>query len=250
MPWIDSHCHLDFLTDPPGDMARAEASDIGHWLLPGIEPHQWHRIRQRFQSDRRVRLSFGYHPWYLPNHPPELRSLEQTLDDCTDAVAIGEIGLDFYRGKPQRPPADHQEAWFESQLKLASERALPLIVHAVKAHDRVLHFLKRYPEVTGVIHAFSGPYEQAMAYVDKGWSLGCGSLILKSGKTLDAFGRLPLDNLLMETDAPDMRPKNPISHNSLLDLLQVSRRLAEERRIELGTLRDQTTANARRLFGF
>lgn len=250
MSWVDSHCHLDFLADPPGDMARAQATGISRWLLPGTDPNQWYRIRQRFRNDPRVRLAFGYHPWYLPAHSPDTHSLELTLDDYPDTAAIGETGLDFYPGKPSRPPADHQEAWFESHLKLARERDMPVIVHSVKAHDRILHYLKQYPEVRGVIHAFSGPYEQAMAYIDKGWSLGCGSLILKSKKTLDAFTRIPLEQVLLETDAPDMRPPKPTNENPLIDLHQISKRLASERRVDGEALREQTTRNASVLLGF
>lgn len=250
MTWIDSHCHLDFLYDPPGNMARAEATGIGRWLLPGTDPNQWHRVRQRFHNDARVRLAFGHHPWYLPEHPPRMDSLQHTLDDYPQAAAIGETGLDFYPGKPPRPPAEHQEAWFEAHLRLARERNLPVVVHSVKAHDRILHYLKNHPVVTGVIHAFSGPYEQAMAYVDKGWSLGCGSLILKSDKTLDAFARMPLEHVLMETDAPDMRPPNPTNENSLLDLHQISDRLARQRGISHDDLLKQTTRNASDLLGF
>ncbi|GGX46137.1 TatD family hydrolase [Saccharospirillum salsuginis] len=249
MPWIDSHCHLDYLPDPPNAMARAEENDIRHWILPGTDPSQWQRTQHRFERDPRVHLAFGHHPWFLPEHDAEMGVLSRQLDDSTTVVAIGETGLDYYNGQPKRPPADHQEAWFEQHLRLAQDRNLPVIIHAVKAHDRVLHYLKQYPRVTGVIHAFSGPYEQAMAYIDKGWRLGCGSLILKSGKTRDAFARIPADRLLLETDAPDMRPKHPVHTIPLLDLLQTADDLAEARGVTTADLMAQTSANTRTLFG-
>lgn len=249
MAWIDSHCHLDFLNDPPRDMARAEDAGIGHWLLPGTDPGQWHRARERFKSNSRVWLAFGHHPWYLPETEPALRSLSQALNGFPAVVALGEIGLDFHPGPPSRPTAEHQEAWFDSQLQLARELGLPVIVHSVKAHDRVLHYLKRYPDVTGVIHAFLGPYDQAMAFVDKGWYLGCGSLIFKSPKTLDAFKRIPVERLLLETDAPDMRPPRPVNDNPLLDLLQIGRKLAEARGISEADLMAGVARSGEALFG-
>lgn len=248
MSWIDSHCHLDFLSDPANAMARAEDHGIRHWVLPGTDPNQWVRARERFERDRRVHLAFGHHPWYLPEHEPDMRGLRRQLEDASSVVALGETGLDFHNGPPKRPPADHQEAWFEAQLRVAQDRGLPVIVHSVKAHDRVLHYLKQFPDVTGVIHAFSGSYEQAMAYVDKGWYLGCGSLILKSGKTRDAFARIPLDHLMLETDAPDMRPRHPIHSNPLLDVLQTVDTLIEARGVDVDTLESRTNANTQALF--
>lgn len=250
MSWIDSHCHLDFLPDPPNAMARAEENDIRHWVLPGTDPNQWQRVQQRFDRDPRVQLAFGHHPWYLPKGPLDLGGLKRHLDGCPTAVAIGETGLDFFDGRPPRPPPEQQEDWFNDHLALAAERDLPVIVHSVKAHDRVLYHLKRYPKVTGVIHAFLGPYEQAMAFVDKGWKLGCGSLILKSPKTRDAFARIPAESLVLETDAPDMRPVHPEHSVPLLDLLQIAEAVADVREISLEQLKAVTSANVRSLFGF
>lgn len=250
MSWVDAHCHPDWLPDPEAALAQAGAAGIGHWLLPGTEPGQWQEASRRFGEDRRIRLAFGHHPWFIAEQSPDIRPLRDALMQTPQPVALGEIGLDFYRGSSPRPAAEHQEAWFEAQLALAAELDLPVIVHAVKAHDRVLRQLKRYPTVTGVIHAFLGPYDQAMAYVDKGWYLGCGSLILKSPKTRDAFTRLPAERILLETDAPDMRPPQPAADNPLLDLLQTARCLAQARQLSLETLQQQTRANAQALFQF
>lgn len=248
MTWIDAHCHPDGLADPDAALNEAEAAGIGHWLLPGTEPPQWRVAGQRYLSDPRIRLAFGHHPWFLPSSEPDLTALQAVLEQHPQCVALGEIGLDFYSGSSPRPASDVQERWFEAQLALAAERQLPVIVHAVKAHDRVLRLLKRYPQVNGVVHAFLGPYEQACAYLEKGWYLGCGSLILKSGKTRDAFARIPVERIVLETDAPDMRPTHPMHSNPLLDLLQVAEELAQARSQSLPVLMEQTSANVRRLF--
>lgn len=248
MTWIDAHCHPDGLADPEAALHEATAAGIDHWLLPGTEPQQWQDAGQRFLSDPRIRLAFGHHPWFLPPSEPDLSSLQAALSQHPHCVALGEIGLDFHAGSTPRAAPERQERWFEAQLALAAERQLPVIVHAVKAHDRVLRLLKRYPEVRGVVHAFLGPYQQAGAYLDKGWYLGCGSLILKSAKTRDAFARMPAERILLETDAPDMRPAQPTHDNPLLDLLQVAEALAQARSQSLAALMQQTSANVRRLF--
>lgn len=247
--WIDAHCHPDGLADPDAALDQAEAAGIGHWLLPGTEPQQWRLAGQRFASDPRLRFALGHHPWFLPTTQPDLSELESELNRRPQTVAVGEIGLDFHRAN-RDPERRHQEAWFVAQLALAAERQLPVVVHSVKAHDRVLSALKRFPQLRGVVHAYLGPYEQAMAFVDKGWYLGCGSLILKSAKTLDAFARLPADAILLETDAPDMRPLQAEHDNPLLDLLQTAQKLALVRGESMDHLKTQTATNARQLFQF
>lgn len=248
MSWIDAHCHPDSLADPEAALAEAEAAGVGHWILPGTEPSQWHQAGQRFSSDDRIRFAFGHHPWFLPETAPDLSALRNQLTQSSKVVALGEIGLDFFPADAARAQPAHQQDWFEAQLALAAEWKLPVIVHAVRSHDRILAALKRYPEVRGMVHAFLGPYEQARAYLDKGWYLSAGSLIFKSPKTLDAFARMPRDRLILETDAPDMRPVQAQQPNPLLDLLLVAERVAQVRGESLEVLRQQTRANVLDLF--
>lgn len=246
MRWIDSHCHLDFLSQPDKALAQALEAGIDHWLLPGTDPIQWQYASKTFGHLNHVSLAFGHHPWFLPASELDLSDLKVALKN--GVIAVGEVGLDFYPSRTERPSPDVQELWFDAQLKLAYEHDLPVIIHSVKAHDRILHYLKHYPDVRGVVHAFLGNYTQAMAFIDKGFLLGCGSLIAKSPKTLDAFSRIPLEHLLLETDAPDMRWPKPHADNPLLDVLSTAERLASARNIELEALAQATRDNARRLF--
>jgi TatD DNase family protein len=249
MSGFDSHCHVDFMPEALAAMADAEASGIGHWLVPGTEPKQWRQARQRFGQDARVHLGAGHHPWFLPDSPADTGPLVQWLDEQSDCVAIGEIGLDFFKHSRRSCAAEHQEAWFSAQLDLACERQLPVIIHSVKAHDRILHGLNRHSQVTGVVHGFVGPYVQAMAYIDRGLYLGAGSVVFRSDKTLDAFCRIPSDRILIETDAPDQRHPYPHSENALLDWHRTLERLAELRQLSATFLTEQVRRNARTLFG-
>lgn len=256
---FDSHCHLDFLDDATQCMAGAEAADMGRWLVPGTAPDQWQKAHQQFSGDDSVLLAAGHHPWFLPESPPDAQSLETWLDQHSDCVAIGEIGLDFFRYHPHSAAAGHQFDWFMAQLAVASERRQPVIIHSVKAHDRILQGLKRYPKVVGVVHGFVGPYAQAQAYLDRGFYLGAGSVVFQSAKTLDAFARIPADRILVETDAPDQRvpeqyrTKTGASEattpdNPLLDWLSTLNRIAEARETDSTALGEQVRQNAASLF--
>lgn len=256
---FDSHCHLDFLGNPGRCMADAQAAGIGHWLVPGTEPEQWQQAHQYFNQDGRVSLAAGHHPWFLPESPPDTHLLESWLDHHPDCVAIGEIGLDFFKHHPGSKAAGHQFDWFLAQLSIASERQQPVILHSVKAHDRILQGLKRYPKLVGVVHGFVGPYAQAMAYVDRGFYLGAGSVVFRSAKTLDAFALIPADRILVETDAPDQRlpdhhrpntSQSPADapENALLDWLATLGRLAEARQQCSDALMSQVRQNATLLF--
>lgn len=256
---FDSHCHLDFLADAAQCMAGAEANGPGRWLLPGTEPDQWQQAYQQFSEDDRVLLAAGHHPWFLPEGPPDTQLLEHWLDEHRHCVAVGEIGLDFFRHHSNSTAAGHQLDWFMTQLAVASERSLPVIIHSVKAHDRILQGLKRFPKVMGVVHGFVGPYAQARAYLDRGFYLGAGAVVFQSAKTLDAFARMPADRILVETDAPDQRvpeqcrektgsSKVTMADNPLQDWLSILNRVAEAREMDFHALSDQIRKNAASLF--
>ncbi|MEX2321716.1 MAG: TatD family hydrolase [Saccharospirillum sp.] len=256
---FDSHCHLDFLDDAPQCMADAETAGIARWLIPGTGPDQWRQAHQRFGQDDRVLLAAGHHPWFLPDSAPDIQSLESWLDQHSDSVAIGEIGLDFFRHHPRSAVAEHQFDWFMAQLAVSSECLQPVIIHSVKAHDRILQGLKRYPRVGGVVHGFVGPYAQAKAYLDRGFYLGAGSVVFQSAKTLDAFARIPAERILVETDAPDQRVPDQyrnaadpsdtgLPDNALLDWLSILKRIAAARQMDSAILTEQVCQNASSLF--
>lgn len=260
MAGFDSHCHLDFLDDPGHCMASAQSAGLDHWLVPGTGPDQWQQAHRQFSEDPRVSLAAGHHPWFLPEKPADTRTLVSWLDRHSDCVTIGEIGLDFFKHHPESPSAQHQFDWFLAQLAIARDRNLPVIIHSVKAHDRILQGLKRFPSVVGVVHGFVGPYVQAMAYVDRGFYLGAGSVIFQSAKTLDALARIPAERVLVETDAPDQRIA--VQHlsgshsfqpegldNPLLDWPSTVSRLAEARGLKPEVFQEQVSQNATVLFG-
>jgi TatD DNase family protein len=147
----------------------------------------------------------GIHPWYAGEQRDGVMERLRTLVMSQPAglVAIGECGLDLRSHVPQ----EGQLALFEAQIRLASDAGLPLMIHSVRANDTVAKVLRRFkPPRGGVIHAFSGSFQQAEAFWQLGFRLGVGGVISyeRASKTRDVFRVMPLNSLVLETDSPDM----------------------------------------------
>ncbi|MFQ3231225.1 TatD family hydrolase [Reinekea sp.] len=244
--WIDSHCHLDEVEHLTERLAEAAKQQINTFIIPGTAPAQWQKALAL--NSPHIHLTAGTHPWYVSNPTEELKALEQWLEGQT-VIAVGEIGLDYYQGKQPRPEQALQLETFEGQLALAKQYDLPVILHCVKAHNDVLRLLKKNNVTKGVVHAFSGSIELAQNYVDQGFHIGVGPMILKSPKTLNAVSQIPLERILLETDAPFMATQPLNAANPLLDLLRVAEKLAEQTSLSIGEIQTQTRINTQQLFG-
>ncbi len=239
---FDSHCHLNDVANLEYCLANASAQGINHFVVPGTQSKQWQEVSALTSSH--VSIALGTHPWFVVDPVLEATELERTIK-VNRLSAIGEIGLDYYvnESKP-RPERDIQQASFDNQLAIASQAHLPVIIHSVKAHNDIIAILKRYPSVTGVIHAFNGSYELAQQYLNLGFSLGIGPILLRSKNTRVTVGKIPLESLLIETDAPYMSNAN----NPLLNLIDVANTIASVKKITLQEVGLQTTQNAQSLF--
>lgn len=242
--WIDSHCHLNDLAQPETEWAAAAAQGIRRCLIPGTHPAQWPQLYALATVDRQIAL--GTHPWFVREPEVETDALRTALVEGRARV-IGEIGLDFYRGRQPRPDRDTQLGVFRRQLGLASEFKRPVILHAVKAHQEIITELKEAPDVTGVVHAFNGPYPLARQYLDQGFYLGIGPQLMRSGKLQETVRRMPAERILVETDAPHMTIARD-REGPLLDLLTVAGRVAELRNVSLSEIQRQTSENTQRCF--
>nr|WP_294864148.1 TatD family hydrolase [uncultured Pseudogulbenkiania sp.] len=205
---IDSHCHLDAAEfDGVRDEVVAEAVGlgIGQILVPAVNQATFAQtlaMRERYGCW----LAFGLHPVYLSQHvDSHLAELEHRLAEDRP-LAVGEIGLDFYL--PALDPA-RQEALFVEQLKLARKYGLPVVLHARRSQDRLLKYLRQVPVVGGIVHAFNGSEQQAAAFLALGFKLGFGGAMSFRGsqRIRRLAATLPLSALVLETDAPDMRPE-------------------------------------------
>lgn len=205
---FDTHCHLDFeqfSTDLDDVIQRARKQGVDKFLLPACTQSNWSNVAEISRRYKGVYYALGLHPYFTEQHSDsDLALLDQELKIRDDkCVAIGECGLDFVKGNDR----ERQMLLLDAQLDLAIQYDLPVILHCRGAHQQMIKLLKqkKVPRA-GVIHGFSGSYEQAMDYIRLGYYIGVGSTItyLRARKTRNTISKLPLANLVLETDAPDM----------------------------------------------
>ena len=204
---IDSHCHLnadDYASDLDDVVARAREAGVHGILVPGIGLESCRRAVEIAERHPMVRAAVGIHPHEALAWNPETEAEIRELAKRPEVVAIGEIGLDFYR---DWSPFDAQRAAWAAQLELAGELDLPIIVHNRSAHDEVLEGLERHRGLSGVLHCFSGGPGHAERALELGLHLSfTGVLTFGKGKPDRVLRRVPLERLLLETDSPYMTP--------------------------------------------
>ena len=261
LPFFDSHCHFDF---PEFDGDRntvwnaCQQQGMTGLMLPGVTPDQWDRAQAMCESTPEWLYSVGVHPHWTgavglaPGDNSQLfdNMRSQMLPHFTSpwCRAVGETGLD----ELIETPRDFLEALLVWHLQMAMEFNKPVILHSVRAHHYLLPILKKYrPERGGVVHAFSGSYEIAKQYWDSGFYLGIGGTISydRAAKTRAAVQKMPLESLVLETDAPDMPLQGfQGQRNSPQKLLEVAACLAQLRTQPIEFVAHQTSENANRLF--
>lgn len=249
MQLMDTHCHLDdsrFDTDRVAVIKRAQSVGIDRFVVPATCEDGWEKLFRLAGQYNSVLPAFGMHPWFCERHTTDgLRRLGHFLDG---AVAVGECGLDFGQG---RAPEDEQLKWFRAQLELAEEKKLPVILHAYKSLDRMFHELRSFPKLKGVLHSFSGSWQQAEKFISHGFYIGIGGAVTKQSakKLREIVMRMPLEHLLLETDAPDQPGVNHHGErNEPAFLIEIAREIATMRALEISALVDICNHNARELF--
>ncbi len=254
MRFIDAHCHFDF---PEFDGRRkavleeARSAGLSNLVIPGVRRQDWGRVSRIASEHEGLYYCLGIHPWYVGEHTDDdLGALHRALADHPGhCVALGECGLDRLHGdlKEQYP-------WFEAQVDIAEGAHFPLVVHSVKTHDEVHEVLRRKRFAGRVlVHGFSGSYQQASKLIDLGCFIGVGGVIThpRARKTRDTIARLPVDALVLETDAPDMSPEGVApGHNSPACLSLIFSALAELRGVGREDLARSLLGNVQRLYGW
>ena len=211
--FTDSHCHLDFeeFSDDLNNLLENCAKiGVHRIIVPAISPKNWQSVLDLSSPTLQVKIdiALGIHPWFLNDLTEnDLNSLAEIVDTSKNQlIAIGETGIDGTIAK-QQDNLSKQIDFFEFQLALTNKHKKPLIVHHRQSHQEVTRSLRKHqPEAAGVIHAFSGSYQDAKQYLDLGFYLGIGGTITypRAKKTIETVKKLPLDRLLLETDAPAM----------------------------------------------
>ncbi|MCU5771921.1 TatD family hydrolase [Erwiniaceae bacterium BAC15a-03b] len=254
MSFVDTHCHFDF---PPfsehesESLQRAASAGVDKIIVPAVTADRFQRVLALAENHSALYAALGLHPLAIAEHnDAAIALLEQHLQQRpAKLVAIGEMGLDLYMDNPQFAK---QQALLDAQLRLARDYQLPVILHSRRTHDKLAQHLRRIElPRRGVVHGFAGSLQQAEAFIKAGYSIGVGGTITypRASKTRETIARLPLNALLLETDAPDMplcgfqgQPNRPER------ILNVWQSLCELRSEAPELIRETLRENTRQLF--
>ena len=254
---IDTHCHLDageFDADRDAVMAAAREAGVSALIVPSVEVSGFEKVRACCQQHAGCYPAYGIHPLYAgAASGNDLSFLRQWLRGESGGAhpprAVGEIGLDFF--VPGQDLA-RQEQFFVEQLRIAAEFDLPVLLHVRRAVDPVLKHLRRSKVRRGIAHAFNGSRQQAQTFIDLGFKLGFGGAMTwpRATRLRQLAAELPLESIVLETDAPYMAPSWRHGQRNTPDQLPaIAATLAALRNISPGALLEQTTANALALIG-
>lgn len=217
--WIDTHCHLDaaeFLPETRAVRERAAVHHVTHCVVPAVEVANFEAVRSLAHAGHDS-YALGIHPMYVKQaQDADLARLDAHLHTWRDdprLVAVGEIGLDYFVPELSISPLrERQEHFYREQLRMARQHGLPVILHGRRSADRLLKGLREVMPAgagwSGIAHAFNGSEQQARAFIALGFKLGFGGAVTyeRALQLRRLVTTLPLEAIVLETDAPDMPP--------------------------------------------
>jgi TatD DNase family protein len=248
---IDSHIHLDderFAEDRSQLISEALKAGVSQFIVPAVSLSRFAAVTELEAQHPQVEYALGLHPYYLSEHQPEdLEILQEQLTQSS-AIAVGECGLDHHLKNLDR---DRQLHFFESQVKLAKNLDLPLILHVRGAVDAVFTVLQKHDYYRAVMHSFNGSVEQARQVTQRGVKLGFGPAVCNPAarKLHGLIESVDPAHILLETDAPD-QPfyDRQGKRNRPVDLCRVNAEIARRKHMPEAELAAVTTLNTQRLF--
>ncbi len=248
---FDTHAHYDegrFDSDRHALLSAMPQNGVCGIINCATELTSSRRMIELAESYDHCYAAVGFHPENLEGASFDDLEAVSVLLSHPKVVAVGEIGLDYYWDSSPRPV---QQEWFVRQMQLAKEHRLPVIVHDRDAHEDTLRLLVQ-ERPTGVLHAFSGSAEMAKEVLKLGMYIGLGGVVTfkNARKTVEVAQMVPLDRLLLETDAPYMAPE-PFRgrRNDSTLIAYVAEKIAEIRGCSKEDILNATEQNARQLFG-
>lgn len=248
--FVDTHCHLDhesLLSRFTEVMAAARLAGVGRMVVPGVAPEGWEEISSLAEREKGVYPAFGIHPMLASRYNDGV--MDELARFARHAVAIGEVGLDY---SVAGVPREDQQTAFREQLRLARRLGLPVLLHCRRAFQDLIRIVKeeRAGDAGGIMHAFSGSSEIASDCIRAGLHVSLAGPVTYANavKPIEVAARLPLERMLLETDAPDMTPEPYRGRdNEPAFLVETARRVAQIRGISMEALAAATTANAERV---
>ncbi len=253
--WIDTHCHLDaaeFAAEEDAVAAQALQLGVAMIVIPAVARDNFATVAVLAHQHAHCSYALGIHPVFVPQaEDSDLAALREAVAlAMADPrfVAIGEIGLDFFIPALTTPALrEKQEFFYAEQLKIARDFGLPVLLHVRKSQDSILKHLRRIKVSGGIAHAYNGSFQQAQTFIELGFKLGFGGAMTytRALQIRRLATTLPIEAIVLETDAPDMSPAwlHP-QRNSPEQLPRIGQALAELRGISVEAVAQLTAANA------
>lgn len=247
---FDTHAHYDdeaFDMDRDRLLAELPAKGVCNIVDQAVDLRTAELALELAEKYDYIYAAVGIHPENMDNLPENYIDILRELSKHKKAVAIGEIGLDYYYDIPK----DKQRRVFEEQLVLAKELSMPVCVHDREAHGDTLSMLKRY-NPKGVVHCFSGSCEMAREIVMLGMYIGFGGVVTfkNARRSLEVVQEIPLERIVLETDAPYLAPvPNRGKRCDSSMIIYTAQRIAEIKNITTEEILAATCQNAKRLYG-
>jgi TatD DNase family protein len=256
---IDTHCHLDaseFEQDRGQVIQQAVDQGVSRIVIPAVHVANFETVRELAHSFSQGFYALGIHPMYVAeSNEQDLCTLELALNRyCDDPklIAVGEIGLDFFIQDISSGQArTKQEFFYESQLALAQQFGLPVLLHVRRSQDVLLKYLRKRSLIGGCAHAFNGSIQQASQFVEMGFALGIGGAMTydRALQIRRIAQGISLESLVLETDSPDIPPSwlHGARRNTPAQVLGIAKALALLRNIDTSEVMTITGASALRV---
>lgn len=250
MQLIDTHAHIyaqEFDGDRDVVIQKATEERVSKILLPAIDSSTHAAMLETEKQYKNCIAMMGLHPCYVTENYKDELSVVQNYLKQRHFIAVGEIGLDFYWDKTF---TQQQYDAFETQIQWALELDLPIVIHSRNAMDETISVIKKYPQLKGIFHCFSGNADQAKQITDAGFLLGIGGVVTYKNGGLDkVIAEVGIDRLVLETDAPYLAPV-PFrgKRNETGYLKYIADKVAEVSGKGFEKVAEVTTQNAIKLF--
>jgi TatD DNase family protein len=205
---IDSHCHLDMISDEIDlVLERAYQKKVGYFLCPGVDLARLPKALELGKKYPNIFIAAGFHPTERKKYHLTLKELEQAASDPL-IVAVGETGLDYYYAENESEK-DAQQERFLLHLEVAKKLNKPLIIHSREAAEDLISILKKETKISGVMHCFTENWEFAKKFLDLGFYLSFSGIVTfpKANLVHEVAKKAPLDRVLIETDSPYLAPQ-------------------------------------------
>ncbi len=248
---IDSHVHFDdprFDNDRDAVYQRAKQAGVIAMIMPATIAESWPKTKQCSDQYENVFPAYGLHPYFIDQHKREHLDQLKGWIKKEQPVAVGECGLDYFLPELDQ---EKQKNFFEAQLEIAKESDLPIIIHARSAVEDVINLIRKSGHQKGMIHSYNGSLQQAKQLIDLGYYLSFGgtATYTRAKKLRTLIKELPLESLLIETDAPDQPcVGHKDQRNEPEFIVEVLKTFAELRSETKERIAQQTMQNAISLF--